>query len=353
MEKNSEDFLYRLLPAIYHIRDKEQGYPLRAFLHILSREADIIKDDIRHLYENFFIDTCDDWIIPYIGDLIGVTPLHEVTQSNRVDVAKTIYYRRRKGTLPMLEELADDVTGWNCHAIPFFSLLLWTQNLNHQRYQLSFDISTDKQNPCALNSVGTVHLRNTNALDKLNGPFDVISHTIDVRSNRQNEGWYNIKNIGFFLWRLRSYRLSQVRARQSKTHMGCYHFSPLGNPLPLFKRHDPETNEMGITKEINIQGPIRPIDFYFHTHDYYGKDKSIYIEKVKGQNKSAISNDEIICKNLKTWNRPPKNKVAIDVYRGRIAFAETDPMPDYLIVSFWYGFSTNLGGVSTIDNQQW
>jgi hypothetical protein len=345
MKIDSEDFLYKLLPAIYHKRDAEQGYPLRAFLRLISREAKIIKDDINHLYENFFIETCDNWIIPYIGDLVGTSPLYDITQNNRVDVAKTIYYRRRKGTLPMLEELADDITGWNVHAVTFFNLLLWTQNLNHQRYSLKEKESKDRINPSVLENVGTVNLRNINTLDCINRPFDIVSHTVDVRSINQRDGWYNIKNIGFFLWRLQCYPLKHVEACPREENDGCYHFSPLGNPIPLFKRHIPETEETGVTEEINIQERIRPIDFYFNIDKYYGKGKSIYIEKIDGNNITPILIKDIICKDLQNWERPKEFECAIDVKLGRIAFKDSiTKFPKQLRVSFWYGFSGNIGG---------
>ena len=98
-------------------------------------------------------------MVAYIGDLVGTTPLFdagrirqpetaaarfgdltgpklmpEVAQRGRADVAKTIYYRRRKGTRPMLEELARDVTGWAAHVVEFFELLVWAQCVrNHLR----------------------------------------------------------------------------------------------------------------------------------------------------------------------------------------------------------------------------
>src|SRR2546429_9975827 len=127
---NSLD-LYSLLPAVYRIRDSERGYPLRALLGLISTQAELVKTDIDGLYDDLFIETCADWVIPYIGDLVANNALYEAVRGRRADVAKTIYYRRRKGTLPMLEELARDVTGWSAHAVAFFEQLGWAQNLNH------------------------------------------------------------------------------------------------------------------------------------------------------------------------------------------------------------------------------
>src|SRR5712692_11498936 len=156
----SQDRLYGLLPAVYRERDAERGYPLRALLGLVNPQADELQGDIQQLWDNFFVETCERWAIPYIGDLVGNRLLHDIRRLQtvdeaaeiftdligpdlrpeiairlRADVAKTIYYRRRKGTLPMLEELARDVTGWPAHAVEFFELLGWTQYREHFRPQ--------------------------------------------------------------------------------------------------------------------------------------------------------------------------------------------------------------------------
>ena len=90
--------LYALLPAVYRIRDAEQGYPLQALFEIFAREGKIVEDDIRRLYDNWFIETCDEWVVPYIGDLLGVRPIRPIESagvSARAYVANTIAYRRR------------------------------------------------------------------------------------------------------------------------------------------------------------------------------------------------------------------------------------------------------------------
>src|SRR5688572_17321415 len=115
--------VYQLLPAVYRREDARRGYPLKALLAIISEQANIVKDDIDRLWANFFVETADEWLLPYIGDLVGNLPIHNVVRGRRADVAKTVYYRLHKGTLPMLEELARDVTGWSVHAVAFFDIL--------------------------------------------------------------------------------------------------------------------------------------------------------------------------------------------------------------------------------------
>ena len=129
--------LYELLPAIYRIRDAEQGEPLKAlFEEAIAPLIATLEEDLAQAYDDQFIETCADWAVPYIGDLIGYRALHTVVpkvSSPRAEVANTIAYRRRKGTASSLEQLARDVTGWDARVVEFFQLLATTQYLNHLR----------------------------------------------------------------------------------------------------------------------------------------------------------------------------------------------------------------------------
>ena len=118
------DRLYQLLPTVYRQRDEELGGPLRDLLKLITEQVNVVEKDILQLYENWFIETCQDWAVPYISELIGYQPVQgagEVAADgnqlrNRIliprrEVAKTIRSRRRRGTLALLEEVARDTAG--------------------------------------------------------------------------------------------------------------------------------------------------------------------------------------------------------------------------------------------------
>ncbi len=255
--------LYELLPTVYRLRDAERGYPLKALLEIVAGQVDIVKRDMDGLWDDLFIETCADWVIPYIGDLVGNNPLYDVELGLRADVAKTIYYRRRKGVLPMLEELARDVTGWGAHAVAAFEHLGWTQNVNHVRYTLAPD--PEERFPYAFSRVGTVNLRHMDAVDRLDGPFDTLSHSVDVRPADQVVGRYNIRKINFFLWRLQQFPLTLVPAREAAAFANGFHLGPLRYPAPLFTNPEREAAETELATELHVPGPIRPCRFLFQS----------------------------------------------------------------------------------------
>ncbi len=160
--------LYELLPAIHRIRDAEQGEPLRALLSVIAEQVALLEENLDQLYDDQFIETCAEWVVTYIGDLIGYRGLHGVTAaigSPRAEVANTIGYRRRKGTAAMLEQMARDVTGWPARAVEYFELLATTQYMNHLRPH----------------NLAAPDMRRWEALERLGTAFETAAHTVEVR----------------------------------------------------------------------------------------------------------------------------------------------------------------------------
>src|ERR671924_2151392 len=112
MSASTDERLYPLLPAVHRLRDASQGEALRALLGVIESELKLLEEDISRLYDNWFIETCEEWVVPYIGDLLGVRgliPVQKAAFSQRALVANTLGYRRRKATSAMLGQLARDV----------------------------------------------------------------------------------------------------------------------------------------------------------------------------------------------------------------------------------------------------
>jgi hypothetical protein len=343
------DRLYDLLPAIYRLRDAEQGYALKALLRVIAEQVNVVEDDIRQLYDNWFIETAQDWVVPYLGDLIGYQLVHEAGEPGdptsmegaarnkilipRRDVANTIRYRRRKGTLAVLEELARDVAGWPARAVEFFKLLGWTQNINHLH----------------LDRARTIDVRDGDALDLIDGPFDTLAHTVDVRriNSARTIGRYNIPSVGVFVWRLKVYSVTQTSAyclEQVGPH--CYTFSVLGQDTPLYVKPQPETDPVHIADEMNLPVPIRRRSFERWLDRYYGEGRSlaIYADWASHDPNQPLPSRSIIAADLTDWTYvPPRNHIAVDPVLGRIAFPSKQ-LPKKVRVSYHYAFSADIGG---------
>ncbi len=206
--------LFERLPEIYRTRDAEQtpAGQLRAYLGAVEKAFSALHRNIDQLYEDLFIDTCDDWVIPYLADLLGTTHLKGDPRTLRADVADTIALRRRKGTLGAIERLAVNLTGWSCRAVELRENLGWTQHLNHQRPDAG------GEPPYASRALtrfdvprgGTAPIRDPAALSLLGTPFDPYAYTADVKPALGELRHINLPNLAIFLWRLAAYRLPRV-----------------------------------------------------------------------------------------------------------------------------------------------
>jgi hypothetical protein len=370
MTHATADKFYPLLPAIYRIRDVEQGGVLKAILAVIAEQAGVVEEDIARLYENTFIETCDEWVVPYIGDLLGVRPLHTVgsTSSLRAYVANTMAYRRRKGTAPVLEQLARDVTGWTARAVEFFQLLDTTQHVNHVR----------------LHNIRTPDLRHTEALELLGGPFERAAHSVEVRRIASARGRYNIPNLGLFLWRLQPYTSAsapdtRVTARAVAIPAdGRYTFQPLGFDAPLLNRPQTETEITHLAQETNVPGPLRRRPLYDELEArrqalvdgripqavYFGADPVLEVfvdgavDPVPAERLMICDLTDVPGSPPADWRRPPSSRtyrrfdgvdmpmpieVAVDPVLGRLVFP-SGVLPEQVQVSYTYGFSADVGG---------
>ncbi|HKH43223.1 MAG TPA: hypothetical protein VKM72_01020 [Thermoanaerobaculia bacterium] len=335
MSRYDADHLYRLLPAVYRQRDEEADptsgqFALRELVEILAGQAQVVERDIARLYDDWFIETCEPWVVPYLGDLIGVRATHATRVSRRAEVANTLAYRRAKGTLAVLELLARDTTGWPARAAEMFERLSTTQHLNHVRPQ----------------SLRTPDLRRVTSLEHLGGPFEDAAHAAEVRRIAVEQGKYNIRNVALFLWRLGSYRLDGVTPREDPGSGGLrFTFNPLGRDEPLFYR--PETEESGahLAEERHVPGPIRRRGLHEAIETLVGPDGSLNLFTVEPDGARRSLPHRPIAADLRTWNRPlPAGVVAIDPVLGRIAFPAGEAPSSPLRATYQYGFSDDLGG---------
>ncbi|MBI4276920.1 MAG: hypothetical protein HY660_00565, partial [Armatimonadetes bacterium] len=327
---------------------------------------------VDRLYDNWFIETCGEWVVPYIGDLLsvrGLLPVRDGAFSQRPLVANTVAFRRRKGTAAVLEDLARAATGWPAHAVEFFELLAATQYINHVRPGKG----------------GTAGLRDASALQLLGGPFERAARTAEVRHIDVGRGKYNIPHLGLFLWRLQSYHVARVTARPvpaaNAAEEGRFRFSPLGHDAPLFNVPRTETEITQLASELNVPGPLRRRPLYDELEArrqaivdgrtprpiYFG-DQPVLRVLV---NNVPVPPEQIAICDLSDpppsvsipegWQRPAATrkytpssggaeqslpiKVAVDPVLGRLAFpAGAPPGPVPVEVSYACGFAGDLGG---------
>lgn len=377
--------LYERLPEIYRIKDQEQQPPfqLKSYLALVEKTFGAIHENIESLYHDLFIETSSDWVIPYIGDLLGTSHLSGDPWTLRADVADTIALRRRKGTLGAIELLTYNLTQWGMHCVELRENLVWNQHLNHQRQD------EGGKPPYGLPSVtrhtvirgGTVMLRDPAMLSLLNTPFDPFAHTADLKPQVFGNIRYNLPNLAIFLWRLNAYRIgiskplpnpltngivdnSLVATGTEAKFITQFYIHPLGEPVRLFNtyRFNPDIRPPVLSQIDETPGPIPTVrltedsaagapDKYVSI-DIYGTTGPLNISDAGFQlylPEPAFAGNTWTLRgaNLCAWEtglQPTlKNReIAIDPVIGRIVIgidtdAEAAALVDHLLLIYTYG----------------
>jgi hypothetical protein len=312
-------------------------------------------------------------VLPYIGDLLGISPLHVIEStgvfSNRAYIANTLRYRRRKGTAAVIEQLARDVTNWRARVVEFFQLLSTTQHVNHIR----------------LSNLRTPHLRapvrydsakdGAGRLELLDTPFTNAARTAEVRRISSGRGKWNIPNLGIFLWRLQAYPLRRITARAvSDPADGRFWLHPVGIDTPLFNRPQTETAISHLAQEHNVPGRLRRRALYDDLTAYrqalisaehtpestYFKAQPVFEVHLNGQESPLLAEEIAIC-DLSGWadagwsppasqtftradGTPFSTRVGVDPALGRLVVLAGISGVSSIEASYYYGFSSDLGG---------
>ena len=259
--------------------------------------------------------------------------------------------RRSRGQaerlLPLLEEtLAEAGVGWGD-----VQRLAVTQHLANVR----------------LDGTGTASLRAASALELVNGPFERVVHTGEVRRIASGRGRYNIPHVGLFLWRLQSYPVIRADARPATAPAaGGFTFHPLGIGAPLFNLPRTETAIDHLAREEEVPEPLRRRALFDELEArreagvegrevetaWFGEHPALQVF-LGGE---LLPPEALVVCDLDPWRRPPANtyaladgtdvttRVAVDPPRGRLALVQGEAAPESVRVSYAYGFSGDLGG---------
>ncbi len=298
--------LYHRLPEVYRRRDREQGEPLRALLAVVESQLEALEDDIAGLYENWFLETCQDWVVPYLADLLGVQVLGDPAYAGaqpRAQVARVLDYRQHKGTPAVLERVSRDIVGWPARVVEMFELLAHTQNVGHVRPGRG----------------GVLDVRRPEDVAAAGDPFapPTLFHSVDVRRIASGRGRFNVPDLALHLWRLRSYFLASSPAAPAPETPAGFRFDPLGRDLPLFNRLAPATGSTRQAAETDLPVPLRvtALDRDLQAYrrqfaavsaslrapasGFYGPGRALLV--TNGPSGPAFAPVDVVARNLDTW----------------------------------------------------
>lgn len=255
LERYYTEKLWDWIPEVYRHEDGIAQRPgvLRALVEIVGAHAAEARRGVNRLWDNQFAELADDWALPYIGDLVGtrlVSPLNRA--GRRADVARTIFYRRRKGTVPLLETLIREIGRWDGVVVEAF------RRLGRTPHRLDAPLAgrgAARMGPVTRTPPGgTADLRASRGGDLVGGPFEEYVHTADVRQLRGELGRFNITKLNFHLFRQIAYEVPF--ATPLALGNDRFTFDPSGREIPLFRRSQQDEEECTQADEWRIAAPL-------------------------------------------------------------------------------------------------
>jgi hypothetical protein len=361
--------LTALVPAYYRRLDAghpdaiQDAGPLQALLDLLADQSGIVEEDIARLYDEWFIETCSDWVVPYIGALVRARILPSAApDGQRRFVANTIAYRSRKGTVGVVEQLARDVTGWPALAVESFRRLGLEQSLLQVRPACG----------------GFADLREPTRATAAGGPFDAFAHRIDVRRPGLRGARWSIPAIALFLWRQQAAWLQAIQAAPDPAAAWLFHADPERRPrpwlnwartdadvdqrareadLPVLLRRRPLTDELRV-RRLAIVGGVTPSADYFgsaqpafevEVQDVAGGIwRKVALEKMRVVNLAGIPGslaqpDKAIPAGEGGGGAFADAELLVDPRLGRIAVPQTVAVPAAVRTSHLLGYGAEIG----------
>jgi len=343
--------LYRLLPEFLRARDAHEGQaerarlglplppideatgPLFELVDILAGMLDAVDADIDQLYDDQFIETCADWVVPYIGDLVAARALPEgegAADTARARVADTVATRRRKGTLLALEILGRAATRRPVMAVEYFPRVLVARHL-------------DLPAPLAPQSVDTT---DGAALARLDHPDSVVPRSADMR-RMIDGGRVNLPNVGVFVWPWQSRRHVGAQPRREGASRR-FRFDPLGLDRALVRDVAGLADATRTrTRAADLPEAIDRAAMRREPAAFYGPSLAI---RVGGE---TVPAEEILVCNLAdrpdgTWNRrgPARDPAPtkLDPALGRFILGDRFDPADGVRVDYAYAAPAAIGG---------
>lgn len=349
--------LYRLLPAIHQTLDQanlpeDQKGPLRELLSVIGEQVNLLEDDLQRWYANWFIETCEDWVVPYIGDLVGYqsaakeldthddpeSPLNRAVVFPRREVADAIALRRRKGTLALLEELSRRIVGWPARAVEYRDLVSGTASTNFLHRRRS----------------STVDVRDLDALALLGSAFERLPRSVDVRriNSHRTRARHNLPALGLFVYRRKIDSATIVPARVLGTG-NRFTFDVQGLAVPLHTLPRLEASPFTIAEMIHLPLPIsrRMLKAPGYpsigvNETYYGLGRSLFVVAEFDEERAIVPAERIVIGNLDHWNvdwSQHECDAVLDPESGRLAFPP-DHAPNKVWTTYHYGRAAFIGG---------
>jgi hypothetical protein len=312
----ADELLRGLLPRIYWERD--DGV-LEALIGALADEYRALHAHVDALYDDFFIETCRELLVPYIGAGIGVSA--PAAEHNRAWTGRVVAFRRRKGTLAAAARAAAAATGWAILTHEGFERTAHTQSMLAPRPDRGRISDLSASDP----------VRGVDFRGRL-----VAAGTPQAPGWTSRGGFPAPQAIQVEVWRLQSFPVTRRRPKPldgwAHGNGGRFTFHPAGLDAPLFSvPRTPADSTLPPTRR-ELPLPLSVADLHTTLSDGGVPPVSVWR---KGAPVALTAGD------LGEW-RAPAGEAVVDPVRGRLLLPAGGT--DDVQVSYAYGAPGELGG---------
>jgi hypothetical protein len=218
----------------------------------------------------------------------------------------------------------------------------------------------------------------------IDGAFNTVAHTVEVRRPESTSGRYNIPNIGIFLWRLEAFRLTALPLVPDPGDASGRRFrlNPLGADMQLFRAPRAEPDISHLAEPVNVPAPLTVREFALQvreatgtkdpvaTSDDYGAGASVVLSRAgtdeplrlagaalpddpDGQRVVRVADLRDIVDSSGTvigWAHEhdiAAHQIGLDPERGRVLLGTdrvADNTAEAFTATFHYGFARAIGG---------
>ncbi|MEE8295389.1 MAG: hypothetical protein V3R64_06725 [Sphingomonadales bacterium] len=176
------------LPEEYRFRDvsvKGEVGDLEAYLHGFGDLLDLVRATLKQLYTDSFAEPIDEnksmqsWVTPYMADVVGAQLESPNEEIRKVELANAVTWRKGKGTLSVVDAIADVLSGAEGVAIEGWRKTLTTPRnwLPPFSHKLNPELNSDYPPVIAEHHFlpsGTPDLRLLTRAVETTGPGDIL-----------------------------------------------------------------------------------------------------------------------------------------------------------------------------------
>lgn len=248
--------LYQALPAMYRVSDDpdmgQRGRgELATLLEILAAPLAVIRQNIEELHADLFIDSANDWVLPYLARMVGTDLVFPDAAANRLDIRGTVAWRRRKGTPAMLEDMGGDLTDQLVVTQEGWKRVMLAQDLNLLREER---VVPDCRAPVLA--------------EQADGPLDATWHAVDVRGISAHTGRYHPRQVYHWVHPTRTWPLGEGVPAEVYRVPGSdlrYSFHPLGEVHALRARRVSASDTLRTDR-------VPPLHYASAPGDWFGQE---------------------------------------------------------------------------------